>query len=419
MSSTAEIDDIIEVSADGLTVRKRFAAAEFPVPAICFEIESDHDEPVTFRLSEEIPELFPMDRIGFHPQYASENWTAFQDNHIELTGTLEANESFETVYGIRIDEADVGSEFLTEPTIEVRVDDAPDSDDDPVVDTDEQAEALPGAGASGTDSGNNGDGASVEDSTTPTPITASTPASDDEAVLETERAEGTPSDNVDGSVGRSNEGSVDSSATDLDLAEEPETAAEIDADAVGTASTDDVSESGETDSGESRTNLDGETETVSGPAREAVRAGGTEPIPDPKLPAEESVLTRLVAELRDGDVEDELTRLRAELNVEPSTSELAKIGHLQLRVEEVAAYSDALEQFLDEEGTGTQLVDGVSTVETRLDDVDSRIDNLETDVDSLTEQTATLESELDEVQNDVAEIQEWRDQLGSMFTNEE
>src|SRR6056297_428181 len=117
MTSTADMDDVIEVSADGISVQKTFEADEFPVPAIRFDLESDRDEPVTVQLSEEIPESFPMDKVGFHPDYHSDDWTAYQDNHVEFTATLEPGGDLETVYGIQIDDDSRATEFLTEPTI--------------------------------------------------------------------------------------------------------------------------------------------------------------------------------------------------------------------------------------------------------------------------------------------------------------
>jgi len=130
MNSTADTDDTIEISADGISVRKTFAADEFPVPAIRFEIESDRDNPVTFQLSEDIPESFPMDKVGFHPDYHSNDWTAYQDNHVEFTGALEAGDQLVTVYGIQLDDESRATEFLTEPlVVELDADDANDDDD--------------------------------------------------------------------------------------------------------------------------------------------------------------------------------------------------------------------------------------------------------------------------------------------------
>jgi hypothetical protein len=409
MSSIADIDDTVEVSADGLTVRKRFAA-EFPVPAIRFEIESDHAEPVSFRLSEEIPELFPMDRIGFHPEYGSENWTAFQDNHIELAGTLEPDEPLETVYGIRIDEEEVGPEFLTEPVIEVHID-SPLESDEPAGDADLEDGAAEDADERVGPTVDGDDGTDVD--ALETNATTDAAASEVETAHGDDRTDETRSADLDHTAEGPAEGAVDPSAADLGFGDESGEAAAIDVDAVADAS-------GDGDSGSVEIELDSADGVVSAP-EPANDAGGTddaEPAPEPDVRAEESVLARLVAELSEGDVEGELTRLRAELDIDESPSELARVDHLQLRVEEVAAYTNALEQFLDEEGTGRQLVDGLSSIEDRLDEAESRVDGLETDVDSIDGRATMLESDLDSVQQELTEIQEWRDQLGSMFTTE-
>ena len=119
MTDTATMDDVVEIHNDGLTVQKKFAADEFPVPAIRFEISSTHDGPVTVRLSESIPESFPMDSVGFHPKYHSDDWTAFEDNRVEFVGTIDPDDPLITVYGIRIDDQSEVAAFLSEPAISV------------------------------------------------------------------------------------------------------------------------------------------------------------------------------------------------------------------------------------------------------------------------------------------------------------
>jgi len=71
-----------------------------------------------------------MDKVGFHPDYHSDDWTAYQDNHVEFTGALEAGDQPVTVYGIQLDDESRATEFLTEPlVVELDADDANDDDD--------------------------------------------------------------------------------------------------------------------------------------------------------------------------------------------------------------------------------------------------------------------------------------------------
>ncbi|PSP81409.1 hypothetical protein BRC81_00150 [Halobacteriales archaeon QS_1_68_20] len=116
--SYASDDGTQEVTADGIRVEKGFEAEEFPVPAMRFAIASERDEAVTVRISDDIPEDFSMDGVGFHPDYEGENWTAYEDNRVEYERTLQPGEHVVTVYGIRASTMEEVRAFLTDPTIE-------------------------------------------------------------------------------------------------------------------------------------------------------------------------------------------------------------------------------------------------------------------------------------------------------------
>ncbi|MFC4437604.1 MULTISPECIES: prolipoprotein diacylglyceryl transferase [Natrialbaceae] len=550
MSSTADTDDVIEVSADGLTVRKRFAADEFPVPAIRFEIESDHDEPVTFRLSEEIPESFPMDKVGFHPDYYSDDWTAFQDNHVEFTGTLESGEPLVTVYGIRIDDESVVTEFLTEPTVvEVSSEDAADSDADAISDDvietivgddrnqavkdmiSGESDSVPGLedeedldldledGVDSTDEGTEREddepdiALGFEEDEIPE-------AEEDEAIeaappdeqsldlgLETDEADDDPEPSEldlgledDADIEPSEDTAPDDVETDTETAaeERPDVDTEDGDGGTETAVGDDDADEADLEAGEADEepaaespptdveDTDAEPATPDEPPiadedeglddESTAEANETDAAEDesadePAIALEGSIGDRLATEIRQGIVDEEdLEVLRSELHLEPSGSETAKVEHLQSRVEEVAAYTDALEAFLDEQGTGEQLIeelrdelasfeDDIAAMDDRLEGTESRVDGVETDVESLTDWTADLETDLGEVTDDVetvetdlenvnddvetvdervddladdvddleddladvreglTDIQDWRDQLGSMFSD--
>ncbi|MFB6244421.1 MAG: AAA family ATPase, partial [Halobaculum sp.] len=118
MSQGSDSDEPVEVTHDGLVVTKRFDAEEFPVPAIAFTISSRRSEPVEVRLVDRIPDDFPMDRVGFHPEYEAEHWTAYQDQRVEFRRRLGPDEEVQTVYGIRTDSLDDIGRFLDEPTVE-------------------------------------------------------------------------------------------------------------------------------------------------------------------------------------------------------------------------------------------------------------------------------------------------------------
>ncbi|TKX52540.1 hypothetical protein EXE44_18280, partial [Halorubrum sp. SS7] len=89
----------------------------FPVPAVRYLLSSNREDPVRVRIVDRIPESFPMDRVGFHPEYESENWTAYKDHRVEFERVIDPDESVETVFGIRDDDPDLDG-FLGTPVIE-------------------------------------------------------------------------------------------------------------------------------------------------------------------------------------------------------------------------------------------------------------------------------------------------------------
>ncbi|MFC7045697.1 hypothetical protein ACFQH6_10030 [Halobacteriaceae archaeon GCM10025711] len=128
----------VRVESGGVSVEKSYDPDSFPVPAIRFDVTSERDVPVVVTVVEQIPEGFTMERIGFHPEYESEHWTAFKDNRVEFERTLDAGESVTTVYGVRLDEDEDPAAFLSEPDLgtmivdESEVPDEDDADDDPI-----------------------------------------------------------------------------------------------------------------------------------------------------------------------------------------------------------------------------------------------------------------------------------------------
>src|SRR6056297_3474033 len=117
MSQGSDINETVTVSNDGISVEKTVTAEEFPVPAVVFRIESTGSESAHVRLTDQIPESFPMERVGFHPEFESDRWTAYKDHRVEFERDLDAGEELKTVYGIRTDDMSDLRSFLIEPSV--------------------------------------------------------------------------------------------------------------------------------------------------------------------------------------------------------------------------------------------------------------------------------------------------------------
>ena len=148
----------------------------------------------------------------------------------------------------------------------------------------------------------------------------------------------------------------------------------------------------------------------------------------------------LAAELRDGDLaESDRQLLAAELDTDDASGEV-RFSHLQSRISDLEAYTDALEEFIDENGPARRLIedltDDIEHIEDELAALDERteaneraIERLDDDVaanaddiEALDKGLADAEAEIDETQASIAElrsdiddIDEWRGRISSVL----
>jgi polyhydroxyalkanoate synthesis regulator phasin len=113
----------------------------------------------------------------------------------------------------------------------------------------------------------------------------------------------------------------------------------------------------------------------------------------------------------------------------------ARVQKLQSDVADLRAYTDALEEFLDENGTAEQLIDDF---EEQLDQFSSELEDLQSDltansttiedldesVEDLRESVENLESEvpeedlmgrIDDIESDLSTLREWREKIQQTF----
>ncbi|WP_430505828.1 hypothetical protein [Haloparvum sp. PAK95] len=502
----------VTVEEDGIRVEKSFSRDEFPVPAVTFRLVSNRADPTRVRIVDTIPESFPMNQVGFHPDYESENWTAYEDHRVEYERVLEPDEDVLTVFGIRDENPDVDA-FLTPPLVEHVPEDeeiedilggdnaepvrevlAGESDslpgmDEPIVDSEV------GAGA-----GDPGDSATDVDADAESEETVAEGPSDDAvaaAIGDVDEADGLSSEGdslsgTDGGLGTtgtaSDEDDVDVETGSIDLADptaeeavaegtdEPtgvEAKSDDEPSVAGGSGSDDESPEPRTpdtdstaavsvheDDADANADVAPEPEpdpaaastesaveaTDGEPAVEAVEAesaGDSEELEledpaetdssasesaspaSPATPAGgvESVASALADEIRSGEVDDEdLEVLQSELDFETPESVDVRIGRLQSRVEDLSAYTEALEEFIDEEGTAEQVLDEVQAeleaVRETVAELDEELDAAADERASIVEDVSTNDaaiSEVDEaveaVENDVDELRSTLDDL--------
>jgi hypothetical protein len=376
MATSTEPGDAVTVSAGAVSVSKAFSPDEFPVPTVLFDLESHADEPVELRLTDDVPETVTMDAVGFHPEYDADAWTAYRDRRVQFEVTLDPGESVRTVYGVRVDDADPGA-FAGEPRVELLGDDDPPDavDEEDALDretTQEVREAL----------------AADENAASPADVEAALnggvgagPGDSGGLALDGDGESQITLDGGDGGGG-----------IDLDDAGAAHESPSLDP--TGGPTTDDRPEA---DSRSLTAAVAAEISAGDVPDEDvdALRdALGAEP---PPTAAE--VAAELEGDLDGGPTAAEVAaELEGDLDGEPTvpTSVEVRLDRLQSTVADLSAYTDALENFLDEEGDGQQAIAGF-----RAD-----VEQLEGEVASLDETVAGVEGRIDEMTATVEEVSE-------------
>lgn len=400
---TAEATTTVE--KDGIHVGKSFTDDAFPVPAVLFELESHRENAVRVRVVDRVPESFPMDRIGFHPDYETENWTAYEDHRVEFERVLEPGESVETVFGIRDDDPDLET-FLGDPEVEH----APVGEEIEDVlgagDPDAVREVLSGERATLP-------GMDEESSEEPDRTTESAEADDDRTGTEADEypaependtaSEPAPRADADGDESPAPRGIDDETMAAVTRREDHVDRSESVED--GESSDEAGSEGGEI--ADETTVAEDDSPGVGiggvGDVASVVDAGSDGRDGPTAAAGDDGIAAALADEIRSGDVDEaDLTVLRSELDVGIPRSVDVRIGRLQSSIADVEAYADALAEFIDEEGTAREILDGI----------DSRVDDVTADLEALNERVADGEGAREDLAADVDHVKDTVSEVG-------
>jgi len=133
----------------------------------------------------------------------------------------------------------------------------------------------------------------------------------------------------------------------------------------------------------------------------------------------DTLVGALAAEIRNQNVDaDDVKLLRKAFDLADDNggSVDARIQHLQTEVSDLLAYTGALEEFLDENGTGEEIIDEfrdqVESFESELEEVremtsghDESLSNVESTVEEVESSMDSLQSDMDEVLSDIEAVQ--------------
>ncbi|WP_436935003.1 hypothetical protein [Halovenus marina] len=133
----------------------------------------------------------------------------------------------------------------------------------------------------------------------------------------------------------------------------------------------------------------------------------------------DSIVSAFVAELREGTAPaEDVKALQQAFAVESSDSDGsadAKIKQLQTDIADLRAYTSALEEFLEEEGTGQQLIEDfeerLASFEDRLEGMQSDISDQSSDLETALEEVETVSENVESVEREVETVEGELDSL--------
>lgn len=132
--------------------------------------------------------------------------------------------------------------------------------------------------------------------------------------------------------------------------------------------------------------------------------GGT-PSANGEVPVDGSVTRAIAQELREERVAAEdvkLLRRAFELAGQDGGSTDAKLDQLQRDISDLRAYTSALEEFLDENGTGQQLIE---ELESELSEVSEQVASMRSQVQENASELGSVTEDIESVQRDVSAVE--------------
>ena len=424
MSQATQTDEErIEFEQDGVQVEKTISEAEDGVTGVRYELSVTGVESVEVRLTEEIPDAFSDGEIGLPPKHR-DDWTITEDRRHVFERTIEPGDPHATLYGVKSTDPAVVEGFTGRPQMEVVAATRGGPSD----------EELHATFADAEDEGGDDDEPSEE-------ISLEKPDAEDESVASAAtESEGSEVDEgvADGPPGDDaarNGAGVKASANDESAAEgHTESGQTGDGDAENDA-IDEASDASETTVPDIGTASDESNRLATSAERpdEAPRAGtdggrgvaGARGKSAEVSQSDTRPVESLASAIEAGDYNEEaLDTLRDALVDEDSNSTSVRIRHLRDRMDDLAAYSDALEEFIDENGTARQVLEEVQAETAALQkSVDELRETVE-EVPELREDLEHVSDRFDEVRTSVSTLEEtveieraWLEEVGQTFAD--
>jgi hypothetical protein len=390
------------VSRKGIMVHQLLTEEEFGVPSVVLKLVSNRRNPVEIRL--EVPDI-DAERIGFHPDFEQESWS-ITDGRLVFETELEPEGELTTLYAIEsgdttgIEAALESLEVTTVDPIGVPEEEIQDDFEDPLAASGEATGVAQEQGGGPA----NISGTAERDSETVEPIADD--STDVGQASEDDDLTAPPTDDPEKTLIDLEEDTPDEGAS-------PVTEQDLEAEqSEGVVEFDDLSEeststaNGDPEPTEASTmNQDDTTSDVAENRTDDSQIG--------TIPTN-TLVEELTTRLENEDISPEQRRRlqAAGIGQAEGRDEVrdAQISHLQSRVSDIEAFTDAFEQLFQQYGAPAELFDDF---ENRLESMEEQLSSMNDDLEATTEQVdgvqprlASVEEELSEMDDEVGAVSE-------------
>lgn len=344
-----EKHDGLTVEDDDIFIEKLLDDVDSSVITVWFTIESQRNDSIRVRLTDPLPEGWSPERVGFHPNHEPEHWD-FEDGSMVFEREFEPEEEHTTIYALRVEDSSDIETFKSIPRFDIWPpgEEQPSSMKTPP--TEEPVAATNGpAGGYASDSALDMD-VHPDD---PDWVKEMKQNADDDTVMASSQDddETQPSDNLDQTVEGDGGRSVSMVGEGAALAYEQE-----------------------------QTNVD--TSSKADETNQPIMHG-------------EALLDTFLDALQSDASTDDREAIREALGINGYKGLSARVDYLNKQHGELAAYTDALREFIDEEGTGVEIVE---TLREQRDQLQAEMESIHGRLDDVLEQQALHNEEFERTQ---------------------
>lgn len=401
MEGTTEPIEMLTVSDDNVVVEEELTQRNGGW-VISFTLTSKCERPVAVRVSVPMPDEPARQDVGFHPKHEPESW-GLRNGILSFEDTVPVDEPLQILLGIVLVEDDDVTLSLSEPSIELSQ--PMDSDEDR--EKKEKAPIFRSSSVSDDDEG-------MVDIEEPAARDTTDPFSDSAMEAPSDTAETEPSldDEIsfDQMVTDTEEAETSAEGSDfsgLDIDKLREISEQVNnrqaADAEGGFEPESQEDELPSDDEEPSDGFFSQDADDAGPVETSENSGAVSP-DETSVEATEDLLERLVERLESTDPDDEVIEvLRAHLIPESQRATDVRLKHIQSRMDDLAAYTEALEGLINEHGTAS---DFMAKVDDDIDDVRSQVKSLRREMDSAETEREDIREQVSEVDSTIEEVDE-------------